>query len=40
MLKEDVVTKHVLNLIKRRFPSRLIDIANIANSLRAKRNLG
>jgi hypothetical protein len=39
-LEEDVVTKHVLNLIKRRFPPRLADVADIANSLRAKRNLG
>jgi hypothetical protein len=39
-LKENVVTKHIINLIKRRFPSRLIEVANIANSLRVKRNIG
>jgi hypothetical protein len=38
-LKENVVTKHIINLIKRRFPSRLIEVANIANSLRAERNI-
>jgi hypothetical protein len=39
-LEEDVVTKHIINLVKRRFPSRLVEVANIANSLRAERNIG
>jgi hypothetical protein len=39
-LKEDVVTKHILNLISCEFSPRLIEVANIANSLRAKRGLG
>jgi hypothetical protein len=39
-LKEDVVTKYIINLIKRRFPSRLTEVANIANSLRTERNIG
>jgi hypothetical protein len=39
-LKEDVVTKHIINLIKYRFPSKLAEVANIANSLRAERNIG
>jgi hypothetical protein len=39
-LKEDVVTKHIINLIKRRFPSRLTEVADIANSLCAERNIG
>ena len=38
--KEKVIIKHVLKLIARSFPSQLADIATIANSLRAKRNLG
>jgi hypothetical protein len=38
-LKEDVVTKHIINLIKRGFPSRLAEVADIANSLRAERNI-
>jgi hypothetical protein len=38
-LKENVVTKYIINLIKRRFLSRLIKVANIANFLRVKRNI-
>jgi hypothetical protein len=39
-LKEDVVAEHIINLIKRGFPPRLAEVANIANSLRAERNIG
>ena len=39
-LEEEVVIKHILDLNLRGFPPRLVDIANIANSLRAERNLG
>jgi hypothetical protein len=39
-VKEDVVAKHVLNLVNCGFPPRLAEVANIANSLRAKRSLG
>jgi hypothetical protein len=39
-LEEDVVTKHIINLVERRFPSRLAEVADIANSLRAERNIG
>jgi hypothetical protein len=39
-LKEDIVAKYIINLIKYRFLSRLAEIANIANSLRAERSLG
>jgi hypothetical protein len=39
-LKEDVVAEHIINLIKRRFPPRLAEVADIANSLRAERNIG
>jgi hypothetical protein len=39
-LKEDVVAKHIINLVKRRFPPRLAEVADIANSLRAERNIG
>jgi hypothetical protein len=39
-LKENVVTKYIINLIKRKFSSRLTEVANIANSLRAERNIG
>ena len=39
-LKEVVVVEHILDLDSRGFPPRLADVANIANSLRAKRNLG
>jgi hypothetical protein len=39
-LKEDVVVNHILKLNLRRFSPRLADVANIANSLQAKRSLG
>jgi hypothetical protein len=39
-LEEDVVAEHIINLIKRGFPSRLAEVADIANSLRAERNIG
>jgi hypothetical protein len=39
-LKEDVVTKYIINLIKRKFSPRLTEVTNIANSLRAERNIG
>jgi hypothetical protein len=38
-LKEDVVTKYIINLIKRKFSPRLVEVANIANSLRVERNI-
>jgi hypothetical protein len=38
-LKENVVAKYIINFIKRRFPSRLTEVANIANSLRVERNI-
>jgi hypothetical protein len=38
-LKENVVAKYIINLVKRRFLSKLIEIANIANSLYVKRNI-
>jgi hypothetical protein len=38
--KEGVVVKYILKLISRRFPPRLAAVADIANSLRAERNLG
>jgi hypothetical protein len=38
-LKEDVVAKYIINLIKHGFPPRLAEVANIANSLRAERNI-
>jgi hypothetical protein len=39
-LKEDVVAEHIINLIERGFPPRLAEVADIANSLRAERNMG
>ena len=39
-LEKKVIIKHILKLITQRFPLRLVAVANIANSLRAKRNLG
>jgi uncharacterized protein YoaH (UPF0181 family) len=39
-IKEQVIIKHILKLVARGFPLRLAAIANIANSLRAERNLG
>ena len=38
--KERVIIKHIVNLVKQGFPRQLQDVANIANSLRAKRRLG
>jgi hypothetical protein len=38
--KEGVVVEYILKLISRGFPPRLAAVANIANSLRAERNLG
>ena len=38
--EEDVVVKHILELVTRGFPPWLADVANMANSLRAERNLG
>jgi uncharacterized protein YoaH (UPF0181 family) len=38
--KEQVIVEHILKLVARGFPLRLIAVANMANSLRAKRNLG
>ena len=39
-LKEDVIVKHVLDLVDRGFPPRLAEVADMANSLRAERQLG
>jgi hypothetical protein len=39
-LKEDVVAKHIINLIEHGFLPRLAEVADIANSLRAERNIG
>jgi hypothetical protein len=38
--KEQVIIKHILKLVTRGFPLRLVAVANIANLLRAERNLG
>jgi uncharacterized protein YoaH (UPF0181 family) len=38
--KEQVIVEHILELVTRGFPLRLAAVANIANSLRAERNLG
>jgi hypothetical protein len=35
-----VLVKHILDLVTRGFPSRLAAVADMANSLRAERNLG
>jgi hypothetical protein len=35
-----VIVNHILELVARGFPLRLADVATIANSLRAERNLG
>jgi hypothetical protein len=35
-----VIIKHILELVTRGFPPRLAAVADMANSLRAKRNLG
>ena len=34
-----MIVKHILKLVARGFPLRLAAVADIANSLRAKRNL-
>jgi hypothetical protein len=39
-LEEDVVAEHIIDLIERGFPPRLAEVADIANSLRAERNMG
>ena len=39
-LEEKVVVQHILDLDSRGFPPRLADVADMANSLRAERNLG
>ena len=38
--KEQVIVKHILKLVARGFPLRLAAVANIANSLCTKHNLG
>jgi hypothetical protein len=38
--EEGVVIKYILELISRGFPPRLAAVADMANSLRAERNLG
>ena len=38
--EEQVIVKHILELVARGFPLRLAAVADIANSLRAERNLG
>jgi hypothetical protein len=38
--EEGVVVEYILELISRGFPPRLAAVADIANSLRAERNLG
>ncbi len=38
--KERVIVKHILELVTRGFPPQLAAVADMANSLRAKRNLG
>ena len=38
--EEQVIVKHILKLVARGFPPRLTAVADIANSLRAERNLG
>jgi hypothetical protein len=40
MIKEDVLIKHILKLVARGFLFRLAAVANIADSLRAERNIG
>jgi hypothetical protein len=35
-----VIVEHILKLVARGFPPQLADVATIANSLRAERNLG
>ena len=38
--EEEVIIQHILDLVERGFPPRLTDVAIMANSLRAGRNLG
>ena len=38
--EEQVIVKHILHLVKRGFPPRLLAVADIANSLRAERGRG
>ena len=38
--EEQVIVKHILELVARGFPPRLAAVADMANSLRAERNLG
>jgi hypothetical protein len=38
--EEQVIFEHILELVARGFPPRLADVATMANSLRAERNLG
>jgi hypothetical protein len=38
--EERVIVKHILELVGRGFPPRLAAVADVANSLRAERNLG
>jgi hypothetical protein len=38
--KEQVIVKHILELVTRGFPLRLAAVADMANSLRAERGLG
>jgi hypothetical protein len=38
--EEDVLVKHILDLVTRGFPPRLAAVADMANSLCAERNLG
>jgi hypothetical protein len=38
--EEKVIVQHILELAARRFPPRLAAVADMANSLRAERNLG
>lgn len=38
--KKQVIVEYIVDLVKQGFPRQLQDIANIANSLRAKRRLG
>jgi hypothetical protein len=35
-----VIVKHILELVARGFPLRLVAVADIANSLRVERGLG
>jgi uncharacterized protein YoaH (UPF0181 family) len=38
--EEQVIVEHILELVTRGFPLRLAAVADMANSLRAERNLG